>query len=156
MQEEEKGTTEDEMFEWYYWLSGHEFKQTPGDGEGQGSLACCSPQSHKESDTTEWLNKQQRCYASVREIKQWYQQRPLWYCQLKKYSQPKTWVMLCLVGIFRTSRPKGSISSNPERTALWKRGVGESRLYRSFATTGSHCKGQKIIVNEGKPGISSS
>ena len=34
MQEEEKGTTEDEMFEWHYWLSGHEFKQTPGDGEG--------------------------------------------------------------------------------------------------------------------------
>ena len=53
MQEEEKGTTEDEMFEWHYWLNGHEFKQTPGHGEGQGSLACCSPQSHKESDTTE-------------------------------------------------------------------------------------------------------
>ena len=56
MQEEEKGTTEDEMFEGHCWLNGHEFKQTPGDGEGQGSLACCSPQSHKESDTTEWLN----------------------------------------------------------------------------------------------------
>ena len=45
--------TEDEMVGWHDQLNGHEFKQTPGDGEGQGSLACCSPQSHKESDTTE-------------------------------------------------------------------------------------------------------
>jgi len=35
------------------WLNGHEFEQTPGDGEGQGSLACCSPWGHKESDMTE-------------------------------------------------------------------------------------------------------
>ena len=32
------------------------FEQIPGDSEGQGSLACCSPWGHKESDTTEWLN----------------------------------------------------------------------------------------------------
>ena len=36
-------------------LSGHEFEQTPGDSEGQGSLACCSPRGHKELDTTEQL-----------------------------------------------------------------------------------------------------
>ena len=41
--QEEKGTTEDEMVGWPHWLNGHEFEQTPGDGEGQGSLACCSP-----------------------------------------------------------------------------------------------------------------
>ena len=39
----EKGTTEDEMVGWHHWLNGHEFEQAPGDGEGQGSLACCSP-----------------------------------------------------------------------------------------------------------------
>ena len=55
--EKEKVTTEDEMVGWQHQLNGHEFEQTPGDGEGQGSLACCSPRSHKESDTTEWLNK---------------------------------------------------------------------------------------------------
>ena len=38
-------------------LNGHEFEQTPGDGKGQGSLACCSPWGHKESDMTEPLNK---------------------------------------------------------------------------------------------------
>ena len=37
-------------------LNGHEFEQTPGGGEGQGSLACCSPWGRKESDTPERLN----------------------------------------------------------------------------------------------------
>ena len=41
--QEEKGVTEDEMVEWYHQLNGHEFEQTPGDNERQGSLACCSP-----------------------------------------------------------------------------------------------------------------
>ena len=53
---EEKGVTEDEMVRWHHWLNGHEFEQALGDGEGQGSLACCSPWGCKESDTTEWLN----------------------------------------------------------------------------------------------------
>ena len=44
------------MVGWYHRLNGHEFEQTPGDGEGQGSLVCCSPWGHKESDTTERLN----------------------------------------------------------------------------------------------------
>ena len=40
---EEKGTTEDEMVGWHHQLNEHEFEQALGDGEGQGSLACCSP-----------------------------------------------------------------------------------------------------------------
>ena len=51
--QEEKGTTVDELFGWHHWLNGHEFAQTSGESEGQGSLACCSP--WKESDMTEWL-----------------------------------------------------------------------------------------------------
>ena len=47
---------EDEMVGWHHWLNGHEFEQTLGHGEGQGSLACCSPWGRKELDTTEWLN----------------------------------------------------------------------------------------------------
>ena len=46
--------TEDEMVGWQ--LSGHEFEQALGVGDRQGSLACCSPWGHKESDTTEQLN----------------------------------------------------------------------------------------------------
>ena len=41
---------------WNRQLNGHEFEQALGDGEGQGSLVCCSPWDHKESDTTERLN----------------------------------------------------------------------------------------------------
>ena len=48
--------TEDEMVGWHHRLSGHEFESTPGDSEGQGSLACCSLQGHKECDMTEQLN----------------------------------------------------------------------------------------------------
>ena len=48
--------TEDEMVGWHHRLSGHEFEQAPGAGDGQGGLACCSPWGHKESDTTERLN----------------------------------------------------------------------------------------------------
>ena len=53
---EEKGTTEDEMVGWHHWLDGHEFEKAPGVGDGQGSLACCSPWGRKESGTTEQLN----------------------------------------------------------------------------------------------------
>ena len=45
--------TEDEMVGWHHGLNGHEFEQALGDGEGQGSLACCSHWDHNESDTTE-------------------------------------------------------------------------------------------------------
>ena len=45
-------TIEDEMVGWHHRLSGHESEQTLGDGEGQGSLACCSPWGHRDLDTT--------------------------------------------------------------------------------------------------------
>ena len=54
--QEEKGTTEDEMVGWHHRLDGHESEQAPGIGDGQGGLACCSLQGHKELDTSEQLN----------------------------------------------------------------------------------------------------
>ena len=54
--QEEKGTTEDEMVGWHHQFDEHEFEQALQVGDGQGSLACCSPWSYKEPDTTEWLN----------------------------------------------------------------------------------------------------
>ena len=51
-----KGTTKDEIAGWHHRLNGHEFEWTPGDGEEQGSRACCSPWGHKESDTIKRLN----------------------------------------------------------------------------------------------------
>ena len=48
--------TEDKMVGWHHQLNGHEFGQALGDGEGQGSLECCSPWGCKELDTPERLN----------------------------------------------------------------------------------------------------
>ena len=50
--QEEKGMTENEMIGWHHRLSGHEFEQTLGVGDGQGGLVCCSPWGCKELDTT--------------------------------------------------------------------------------------------------------
>ena len=55
-EQEEKGVTEDEMVGWYHGLNEHEFQETPGNSEGQGSQMCCSPWGHKESDMMEPLN----------------------------------------------------------------------------------------------------
>ena len=55
--QEEKVMTEDEMVGWYHWLNRDKFEPILGDVERQGSLVCCSPWGHKESDKTERLNK---------------------------------------------------------------------------------------------------
>ena len=58
--QEEKGMTEDEMVVWHHRLNGHGFGWTPGVGNGQGGLACCSSWGHGEWDTTElnWTEQQ--------------------------------------------------------------------------------------------------
>ena len=53
---EEEGMTEDEMAGWHHWLDGRKSEWTPGDGDGQGGLACCDSWGRKESDTTDCLN----------------------------------------------------------------------------------------------------
>ena len=69
--QEEKGTTEDEMAGWHHWLNGLESEWTPGVGDEQGGLECCSSWCHKELDTTEelkWLNGEDYlsiCYHSA-------------------------------------------------------------------------------------------
>ena len=72
---QEKGVAEDDMVGWHHWLSGHEFEQTPGDGEGQGSLECYSPWGCKESDMTERLN-----WTALNERNQ------RWHKQMERYS----------------------------------------------------------------------
>ena len=67
-EQEDKGMTEDEMAGWYHHFNGHEFDQTLGDSEEQGSLTCCSPWGGKQSDTTEWLNNNRVLTA---QISQW-------------------------------------------------------------------------------------
>ena len=59
--QEEKGTIDHEEIGWHHRLDRHEFRQVLGVGDWQGSLACCSPRGHKESDMTEWLNWTEPC-----------------------------------------------------------------------------------------------
>ena len=61
---QEKGTTGDEMVGWHHQLDGHGFGWTPGVGDGQGGLACCSSWGRKESDMTEQLNWTEPCKPS--------------------------------------------------------------------------------------------
>ena len=58
-EQEEKGATENEMVGWHHQFNGHELEQTPGDREGQESLACYNPWAHKEYPT-EWLDNNYR------------------------------------------------------------------------------------------------
>ena len=60
--QEEKEKTEDEMAGWHHWLDGRESGWTPGVGDGQGGLACCSLWGRKESDMTKWLNWTEKSY----------------------------------------------------------------------------------------------
>ena len=66
--QEEKGMAENEMAGWHHRLNGHEFEWTPGVGDGQGGLVCCSSWGHKESDTTEQLNWTELNYDSMRRL----------------------------------------------------------------------------------------
>ena len=71
--------TEDEMVGWHHQLNGHGFGWTLGVGDGQGSLACCSPWGHKESDTTEQLNNNKNARKEITRVGvQWEGQVGLW------------------------------------------------------------------------------
>ena len=59
------------MVGWHHWLDGHEFEQAPRDGEGQGSLVCCRPWGHKESDTTERLDNIQHQVQNLEKTQNW-------------------------------------------------------------------------------------
>ena len=80
--QEKKGMTEDEMVGWHHWLNGHEFEQSLGGGDGQGSLACCSPWGHKASDTTEQQN--------------WTEMNFLLHPQCGQYIRQKRWLKTSL------------------------------------------------------------
>ena len=66
--QEEKGTTEDEMVGWHHQPNGYESEQALGDGEDQGSLACCSPWGHKELDKIERLNNNKEHKVKCRSL----------------------------------------------------------------------------------------
>ena len=63
------------MVGWHHRLNGNEFEQTLRDNEGLGSLGCCSPRGHKESDTTEQLNNNNNMFSNERLITDHYPEK---------------------------------------------------------------------------------
>ena len=88
---QEKGVTEDEMVGWHHWLDGHEFEQTVGNSEGQGSLACCSPWGHKEVDMTEQLNWTDLCVKRIQLVRKMCKSTHLWSCLALKICKSSQW-----------------------------------------------------------------
>ena len=91
--QEEKGMTGDEMVGWHHWLSGHGSGWTPGVGDGQGGLTCCSSWGRKESDMTEWLNWTECPEKKIRNRKKQYQRyfaRNIFKC-FPKYEFHNAW-----------------------------------------------------------------
>ena len=69
----EKRATEDEIVGWHHWLNGHEFEQTQGGGEGQGSLARCSSWGHEESDTIrDWTTMTNSWFTMFQVCRKWF------------------------------------------------------------------------------------
>ena len=64
-----EGGTEDEMVGWHHWLSGHEFEQTPGDSEEQGSLGCYSAWGRSQTQISDWTTK--FCKTLLSKILSW-------------------------------------------------------------------------------------
>ena len=98
--QEEKGMTEDEMFGWHHRLDEHEFAQAPGVGDGQGSLAYCSPWGHKEldrlSDWTELIQYiKKKLYILVSKFPYYLE----FTCNLDPYYQNSLYNMLILICI---------------------------------------------------------
>ena len=94
--QEERRRTEDKIVGWHHQLDGDEFEQALGVGDGQGSLVCCSPWHHKESDTTEtelkwyWLE-------GLHFLPLW-----LWSTKLLNRSEPQFYVNISKWDFYRS------------------------------------------------------
>ena len=93
--QEEKGTTEHEMVGWHHWLDEHELEEVPGVGDGQGSLACCSPWGCKELDMTEllkWTEAWEKTFLTILIPTHKSDLTELWVTSFSNYR-----IQLCLV-----------------------------------------------------------
>ena len=104
--QKEMRVTEDEMVGWHHWLNGHGFEQTPGDGEGQGRLACCSSWGCEELNRTERLNNKY-CYKHWKtEFLLKKKKKKIWWdcaCVLARQNLARTELQLSLLGWERES-----------------------------------------------------
>ena len=144
--QEEKGTTEDEMVGWHHRLDGHEFEWTPGVGNGQGGLACCSSWGHKESDwvteLTSWLKWLERAFPVVHIVK-----NPL------AVQETQVWSLSSEYPLEEGMAPHSSILSwgiPMDRGDWWAtlHGVTKSQTRLKRLTMHTHTADQREIYNE--------
>ena len=112
------------MVGWHHRLNGHEFEQTLGDGEGQGSLACCSSWGCKESDMNDWVTEQQTCRCFI--VTGWFliSSTPLNHSLIKSPEVKVKVKSLSRVQLFATPWPvayQASLSMGFSRQECWSR-----------------------------------
>ena len=130
--------TEDEMVGWHHRLHGHEFEQAPGNSEGQGSLACCSPWGHRESDTSKQENQPSKAKAvGPRALRGGYAELPSSFFRLKK-PQSFPWLLVSepwadLYELQRVQNIREMTSKSPLLWNLQPRGGGPDSARRKRA-----------------------
>ena len=110
------------MVGWHRRLNGHEFEQTPGVGDGQGSLASCSPWGHKESDRTERLNCNLETLPAVTPIQYWYF-LPNHHQETILFLKEKRWVFFAgpILSVYTTDSLSPTLLIQPSHLShLWK------------------------------------
>ena len=134
--QKEKRASEDEIAGWHHQLNGHEFGQVPGDNEGQGGLACCSPWDHKESETTGRL-------------KNWVTGFTLWLSS--KESACHARAKGDVGSITGSGRSPGGGQGNPLQCSCWEnprnRGAWRAPVHR-FARSQTQLKGLACTVDD--------
>ena len=137
--QEEKGTTEDEVFGWHHWLDGRGFGWTLGDGDGQGGLACCGSWGRKESDMTEWMNwltdwiiknpKQHK--GKLENIK------PVWLCLHLSISSRDTFLcFLAPISLNKAMLESSSYYWALQKSKAWQASNGITKgVFTSFSLT---------------------
>ena len=129
------------MVRQHHWLNGQEFKQTLGDGEGQGSLACCSPWGCEESDMTEQLTATKWVRMLYRNefsgLKFWQQQSPPlqtasgWQLSPIKLVQKLSFILCCIRSGHKNTGEMWKIwkclhKSKRNQQAVWKTHLNET------------------------------
>ena len=117
---QEKGAAEDEMVGWHHRLNGHEFEQTPGDNEGQGSLVWCSPWVSK-TWLSEWTRRHERTWCQEDLISSFcflaiYFYYPQWNSE---WWFSKVWPRSSSISTIESE----SVSCSVESNCLWPHGV---------------------------------
>ena len=142
--------TEDEMVGWHHRFNGHELGQTPGDGEGQRSLVCCSPWCQEELDMTQQLNSNKNSYQLSKWPCPFATLRTHGFLNVYPFTGMKWWLILAPVCISLTVNEVESLFVNvcsPSCVFLCKAPARALALLRRFLSL-TVCRDVCVPVND--------